>query len=425
MVSEKKDIAVFKLSYYKWSIPEAVLGGIDEQIKGVFINIGRFNVLGMTQRLEEGDVNAFIDKIKEFKQAKAAIPEQVQMGKEFFTEADFNRLIGSFIVVIPAVSNYILEREKNKDYKATISTSFTFVNVEQASPFSQFFVETSGSDKNAEQAVKAAMDAIALQLTFQIRNIPEFQLKTGILEVKGAEVIFELGRDMGIKVGDEYVIIASRVLASGKMYAAEKGLLIVKEVSDEVSVGRVIYADNKPQVGDQLKEVPRLGFESFPYLHVALTGMSEEGEATALAGIRISPTRGFYDFRPILGFEIPFIRNLLWGIPFNLYVGGEYNVYLGKLQVVPMASFGFGAAYLWYLKYLGVEEKGDDFIFSHLGGTANLTLSYLLNRNIKLTLEGGYLYWFSLDPTSIFMDDSLLFKSYGGPFVGAGVGIKF
>ena len=75
-VSQKKDIAVFKLSYYQWDIPDSVLGGIDEELRGVFVNIGRFNVLGMTQRLEPGDLNEFIDKIRQYKQDGRRSPKR-------------------------------------------------------------------------------------------------------------------------------------------------------------------------------------------------------------------------------------------------------------------------------------------------------------------------------------------------------------
>src|SRR4030042_2715371 len=103
-VSQKKDMAFFKLSYYQRDIPDSVLGGIDEEIRGVFVNIGRFTVLGMTQRLEPGDLNEFIDRIRAFKEVRAEMPEAVQMGREFFTQPDFERLGGSLLGVAPSAA---------------------------------------------------------------------------------------------------------------------------------------------------------------------------------------------------------------------------------------------------------------------------------------------------------------------------------
>ncbi len=420
VVSRKQEIAVFSLGYYKSNIPADVLGNIDEEIKGVFINIGRFDVLGMTQRLESEDINAFIDSIKAFKEENVEIPEEVQMGKEFFTAADLNRLIGSFIVVIPSVTSYSSEQLDNGEYRAAVKTTFTFLNVENAKAFAHATVETEAQDESLSKAIRAAINGIPLQLTYEIRKIAEFQLKTGILEVSGSEIIMELGRDLGIKKGDEFVIVTSRVLDSGKTLTQEKGLIIIKEISEEVSIGKIIYAQGGAQVGEQLNEVPRLGFESAPYVHVTLP--SEQGDdSVVLIGLRQTVIRGFYDFRPIFGVEVPVIANILWGIPFNLYMGGEWNNYLGRVQITPMAAVGMAAAYLWYL-----QDDGDPvFIFTHLGGMAQLNISYLVNKDIKFVLEGGYLHWFSMDPTRVLFDEPLLFHDYNGFFAGGGISIKY
>ena len=54
---------------------------------------------------------------------------------------------------------------------------------------------------------------------------------------------------------------------------------------------------------------------------------------------------------------------------------------------------------------------------THAGGLVQLSLSYLLNKNIKLFLDGGYCLWFSLD--------SVLYSDMMGPFVGGGVTVKY
>jgi hypothetical protein len=419
-VSEKKDIAVFRLSYYQWDIPDSVLGGIDEEIRGVFINIGRFTVIGMTQRLEPGDVNGFIDRIKQYKEQRVEIPEEVQMGREFFTQADFERLVGSFIVVVPSVANYLLVREDDGDFNCKIKTSFTFLNVEEGTAFAQAFVETEGTEDNPESAIREALDGIAAQLTFEIRKIPAFQLKTGVLEVRGSELILELGQDMGIKVGDEFLLIGTRILESGKSYTSDYGLIVIKEVSDEVSVGKIIYSRPRPEVGDQLKELPRFGMDAVPYVQYAV-GLLLDTPGTALVGSRFVASRGFYSFRPFAALEVPLRANFLAALPVNLYVGGEYNLYLGRLQLVPSAAVGIGGAYLWYLKYAGVEED-KRFLFTHLGGKAGVGLNYLFTKNLRFSVEVGYMAMFSLVPDRA--ADVIGFPSYDGVYLGIGLNIK-
>jgi hypothetical protein len=421
VVSKKQEIAVFSLGYYKFNIPADVLGNIDEEIKGVFINIGRFDVVGMTQRLESEDINAFIDSIKAFKEENVEIPEEVQMGKEFFTAAELNRLIGSFIVVIPSVTSYSTDKLANGDYQAAVKTTFTFLNVENAKAFAHATVETEAQDESLPKAVRQAINRIPLKLTYEIRKIAEFQLRTGILEVSGSNIIMELGRDLGIKKGDEFVIITSRVLDSGKTLTQEKGLVIIKEISEEVSIGKIIYAKGGAQVGEQMREVPRLGFETAPYVHV-VRDTELKSEPIVLIGLRQTVLRGFYDFRPIAGVEVPLIANIIWGIPFNFYIGGEWNNYLGRWQITPMAALGMGAAYLWYLPE---DIKEHAFIFTHLGGMAQLTISYLATKDVKFVFEGGYMHWFSMDPTGVIFDEPLLFHTYKGLFAGGGISIKY
>jgi len=422
VVSERKEIAVFKLSYYRFDIPNAVLGGIDEEIRSVFINLGRFDVVGLTQRLEEGDLNEFIDKIKMYKEEQVEIPEEVQMGKEFFTKADFDSLVGSFIVVVPAVANYVVARLDTEEYQINIKTSFSFVNVEEGRTFAQAFVDTQGKDENVDLAIKDALDAIPMQLTFEIRKIPEFQLKTGVIEVRGSEIIIELGRDLGLKAGDEYVIVSGEILQSGKALTRENGLVVIKEVSDEVSVAKIIYARPGPQIGDQLQEVPRFGMDTTPYVHLA-KGALYNRDTTILIGARQAVSRGFFGFRPLVGIEVPLIANIAAALPVNIYLGGEYDIYFGRFQLVPMAGLGVGMAYLWYLKYADVPED-KRFFLTHVGGIAGVTANYLFHKNFRFSVEVGYMNWFSLIPLKVFTDN-LTFPDYDGLFVGAGVTIKY
>jgi hypothetical protein len=145
-VSEKKDIAVFGLSYYDWNIPQAAIGMVDSQISDVFINLGRFNILGMTYKLSAGDINAFIEEIKKVKEQNMEVPEAVKLGQETFTEADFNKIVGSFLVVIPVMTFYNVGMEEG-DYKVDIETSFTIINVNELKAISSFKVQSVGMTK--------------------------------------------------------------------------------------------------------------------------------------------------------------------------------------------------------------------------------------------------------------------------------------
>jgi hypothetical protein len=329
-------------------------------------------------------------------------------------------------VVVPAVANYVVARLRTGEYEVNIKTSFSFVNVEEGRTFAQAFVDTEGKDTNQDVAIKAALDAIPAELTFEIRKIPEFQLKTGIVEVRGTQIVIELGRDLGLKPGDEYVILSSEILQSGRALTKEQGLVVIKEVSDEVSVAKVIYARPRPQIGDQLQEVPRFGMDITPYVHYVVQTAAfplPSDQELLFLGARAATSRGFYGFRPIAGIEIPTIANILLAIPLNVYVGGEYDFYIGRFQIVPMAGVGVGMAYLWYLGVADVPEDQRYFI-THFGGKASITANYLFHKNFRISVEAGYNLWFSRIPQASFFKN-LVFPSYDGLFVGAGLIWKY
>lgn len=446
--SERQDIAIFRLNYYgapRDPVPRSetviqlgdvvrierrvesrtadifrqAVGAVDERIRSVFINMRRFNVIGLDQRLAYENVDAFIEALRDYRADSTELPETVLLGQEAFTEADFNRLVGAFYVVIPSVSYYNLVEEE-EEYTATIETSFTIVNVENMTAEEQFFIETEGYDENPVEAMRSAVDGIPSQLEYEVRSIDAFRLRTAVLEVEGREVILEFGRNMGVAKGDEYAIIEPRVTSTGHTITDESGLVLVKEVHDEFSRAHVRYANGGVNAGDQLREIPRFGVDVSVYGHL-LTEPDLSG-ATAAFGLRGTASRGFYRFRPHGGLEIPMTGTILGFLfPMNLYGGGEWNWYLGRVQLSPSFSVGLGG---------GVPTIDnlieDDFLLTHVGGTAKLSLSVLLGRDTVLTLDAGYGRWFGLYDAEGLEEYPILdrfLSGYGG--ILAGVGFTF
>ncbi len=437
--SRREEIAIFRLSYYGqpvFSPPvgvevrvvgrrgsltvsvrgtgnpeydqlfERAFGAVDEQIRSVFINLGRFSVIGMEQRLTQDSVSDFISVLSDYQFERQDLPDAVLLGQQAFTEADFRALSGGFIVVVPSVSWYDLRRLEDGRFRADIEASFTFVDVQNRETFSQFFVSTSGVSANASQAVRDAVDAIAPELSFRVRGMDRFRIRTGVLDVAGRDVIIEFGRNMGLRPGEEYAIVADRVLPNGRIVTAETGLLVVREVQNDVSYARVLYARPGARVGDQLREVPRRGVEAQLYFDLMTDG------ATSLAyliGLRAVPSRGFFAGRPYAAFEIP-VRSgqPTGGLPMNVVLGGEWNLLIGRIRLTPSGGVGLG----------GGIAPGDDqprFYASHIGAIARLTGSLLLTRDILVSVQTGYGLWADLTGR----DDS-----YGGLIVGAAVIFK-
>ncbi|MFW5711944.1 MAG: hypothetical protein ACOCW5_02760 [Spirochaetia bacterium] len=420
-ISEKKDIAVFSLSYSDYSIPSGALGLVDQSIQNVFIDLGRFNIIGMKYRLESNDIDEFISKIKELKQENVEIPEKVRLGEETFTEADFNQLVGSFIVVVPVMSYYNVYEEGN-DYEAEIQTSFTFIKVDTAETFASFQIDTSASGENSRDAVKRAVDMIPIQLQYELRSVPEFQLKTAIVDVVGNEYIMEFGSNMGVQIGDEYVVTREQILPSGYTRTEEIGLFVIKNVSEQVSTAKKIYASEKTGIGDQMVEIPRLGFNGSLYAHVLKDNAPEGTENRFVIGLSATATRGFYNWRPIVGAEVPLGDNFLIWFPVMSYVGMEYNLRLGRLSIAPSAAVGLGAM----VPIIGDEEFRENFDFlASFGGTAKISVNYLLNRDMLLNLNAGYSMYVGLFDDFYFDGDLYTNPAdVEGSFIGAGLTFK-
>jgi len=427
-VSEKKEVAVFKLSYYNWSIPNQVLGSIDAQIRNVIVNLGRFKVLAMTYQLGSDDVNTFINKIKEFKEKNVKIPEEVAMGHVVFTEADLNQLIGSFIVIIPSVVYYDLKiiRDENglfKEYNVSIRTAFSILNVDTMVLEKEILIETSGSDTDKDKAIRDAIDDITGRLEFEIKSVPIFTLKTGVLEVYGRGITLQMGKDMGIKQGFEFVLLEEKVLKSGLKRVNERGLVIVNKVDEEVSEATILYGN--PQEGDQLKEIPRVGVESFLYTHLFIENKNNQFALSSLnIGLRATLSLGVYSIRPIAGVEIPINLSTdedarlnsyliqLFGIPITAYLGVEYTTYMGRLQISPAVSLAMSGFYNPDSSLADSERYG----LTHVGAIGYVQVSYLLNKSVKAAVDLGYSYMFAIDQNA--------FSNTQGVLIGGGIIIK-
>ena len=412
--SDKNDLAVLALSHYQWQIPGGAFSQVNEQIQNVFAGIGRFNVTGVDYRLDSEGIDDFIVKTREVKKNQVALPGMVRLGQEVFTEADFTRLAGSAIVVVPVVTLYTVDRLESDEYQARLEVSFNCIDIDAAGSFALFTVEASARADSGGKAVRFAADRIAPALVLELRTIPEFQLMTGIIDTRGRQVLLGFGANMGLGRGDEYTIVTDTVPSTGDVKSEETGLLVIKEVREEISVGTLIYSDGELNVEDQLREVPRIGLDTGLHMRTIFysSTLANEIDVVALIGIRQSTSLGFMTYRPIIGIDFPF--SLLGyadlpGMIINFYGGGEIVWYLYRFQFVPTAAVGISASV--------PLRDGEVFQLAHAGGFVELVTTYLLGRDIRVTLSLGYSGWFGLTELSG--------DSYFGPQIGIGGTYKY
>ncbi|MCX7027289.1 MAG: hypothetical protein NT061_07395 [Spirochaetes bacterium] len=415
MISQKQDVAIFALGYYGWSIPAQALASIDGEIQKVFADLGRFTVLGVSQRLSSGGLERFIDTMKQAKQANFVMPEKYQFGEAFLTQAEFNKLVGAFIVVAPVVVEFnSFYNSKNVQWETSIKTNVTFIDVAAGgSVLAMKTVSTSGTDKqNQFKSISSAISSIPGQLQYEVRSIPEFQINTRILTADGSTVKLQLGDNMGIKKGDEYAVIQKRTV-EGFDDSKEAGLIVVKEVGQEVSSAQVLYSSIPLGKDAQLREIPRQGVDFDLYIH-SIGG----SDATVAPGFKATASRGFYSFRPFVAAQVPLglMRGFLsYGVeifPVNVLLGGEMVLNMGRLSVAPSAALGVS-----YYHVTSSWVTTDTNFLSHVGAQVGGRVAYLFNRNMRAFVDLGYETWIAVANT-------WGNTGYGGVMFGAGVAFK-
>lgn len=417
-VSEKQDIAVFALGYYGYDIPLETIASVDSEILGVFVNLGRFNVFGQAQRFASADVQSFIDTLRKAKEANFVMPDEYKFGDRQMTEADFNRLVGAFVVVIPTIVDFHSAFNNSQhQYETSIKTSVAFVDVANGTTFGYANIDTNGSSKETQyKSIQLALEGIAPQLTFEIRKIPAFTLKTVVLALSRGEVKLQLGQNMGVQVGDEYAVI-DRSEVAGFSDEREDGLLLIRNVGPEVSTGTILYAGDTLKEGAQLREIPRFGVDLAPYLsYLSYFGTVNGNDSALVIGARGIASRGFYDVRPFGGVQVTADLDL-W-LPIAAYLGVEYDVYMRRLSLYAQGAVG-GATNIIFKWIDDTFSNDDDQFFSHYGLKAGVGASYLITRDLKLYAEAGGEYWFG-----ILSSLGGPWSSYGGASVGLGAVIK-
>ena len=414
-VSEKKEIAIFSLGFYGWDIPQETLGTIDVDIQRVFLDLGRFTIFGMEKRFSSGDVDQFITVLKQMKESTFVLPEKYQFGEAFLTEADFNRLVGAFIIAVPVVTSFNSQYVDGKEWRTDIKTNVSFIDVADGTMIGIANVETQGTSRETQYtSIQDAIAGIPMQLQYEIRKIRQFQNVTRVLASGSGGVDIQLGSNMGIKKGDEYAVIESDEL-EGFLDEREVGLILIKEVGTTRSKGTILYSGIPIAKDVQLREIPRLGADIALYAHnyVYVDGQGDK-DSSFLVGARFEMTRGFYNVRPYAAVQA--ITDMSKWIPLNVVIGGQYSVFMRRMEVGARAGLVGGSNAL--VKILEEEfATDDDPWFTQVGVSGGAYLSYLFSRDMKLFIEGQFDYLLGLTEEPVF-------GSYGGYQIGAGVTFK-
>ena len=426
-VSAKKDIAVFRLSSQS-EMPDDVAAVLDQRITAIITSFKRFNVIGMQYRLKAVDTAAFIQKIQESKSDMSNLPETVLSGEEAFTRSDWEQLTTAFLVFVPQVNAYdetlLYEEVKTQDgtravkpyWKISIEGSLSIIDAsgeksQRTLPFSAKSILTQRSD-----AIDSAIDDIAASIYNTIKFESAFALTTGVIDFdrRTNTVTIELGRDMGIRIGDEY-FLQKTVFIGGRPSAVTTGLCIISQVHDTFSTAKVIYTDQPIVEGDAVKESPSS--------HITVQGYG--GITVPITGIQQNSANDYLRVQPTIGIKMTYQNNFHTGIslgyeyaiqqplnsseahthkpislsPFGtMYLGfGLYNFYTARFKITPELQFCYTGISV-SAQPSGKNRYRSNFstTASQIEGRALLTADYFISQGWTFGAGAGLGYRYAL-----------------------------
>lgn len=396
-VSDKKDIAVFMTATKTDDVPAALYEAVDDTIMHVFRSMDRFTVIAVEERYTADSVDEFIRTIRQNREQNAEIPEAVYAGKQALTKDDWLKLVSAYVIVMPAFTEYelsVLQYEwVDTDYDGYVDTLYTeyavkytvqfiLLNMETEKMIGTFSLKHSGAGKSVKKALNQSLLLLADDLEFNVRKIPEFRIKTGITDIAGKTVSFELGKNRGISVGDEFALMEFDT-DGGTVRERENGLLMVTEVNENASKALLLYSDGEPTFAEQLAEVPRLPVEFKVYGSLFMnSGTVQNKFLYGGFGVSAVQTRGFYRFRPFYSAEVYFDKKIIeTGVPVGLLIGCQLgNIFIGRFQFSPEISAG--------AKMLFVKPNAPP-VFSGFALKGLAGFHFLVSRDIKLGFETG------------------------------------
>ena len=407
-IETRQRVILFDTGTSVQNAPQQLLDSIDEQLALSFNTFKGFELQHLPYRLRSEDINRFTIEVraalddKETGAAGDGSVGPITIHGERITADDVTTIINSYMVIVPVLSEFSeTEGEEEGPYTVTADSTITAIRVFDTRTMVRFSVRAEGTGEGREEAVQNAAEQAALLLHEAVSDIPLFRVTEGIINIlRERKVVISFGSERGVKQGDIFGILDQE--------GNEIGRLIVERVEEDHSFARVFYADKPLQIGNRVVKKDYAGAVSTPYMH-AVIGFDANPFKAAVVGFRQTFSRGVFLLRPLFGVEVPFLFGFgpvpfPFGFHVHLYAGGEMNWYAGRVLVAPRVAGGIGLS-------TGEQYGG----LTHAGFLAEITVSHIVSKRLRLFGEFGYTYWFGFDDIS----------GYGGWVFGLGLIIHF
>jgi hypothetical protein len=284
---------------------------------------------------------------------------------------------------------------------------------EDAPPGAEAADESPGAEDALAEEAPAAEEASADEEPEEI--LPYNTL----VHIMSGEVIFLIDPQARPAVGDLYELVRG---------GEDIGLLMVNETQGKIAVARIVFSDEDPQPGDEVREAARAGIETTLYGGTFLKDNFSKS-FMPMGGLRLVLARWFYYTRPVLEIETFSARAhpglaLTDTVPVNVSVGAEItNLYMGRFQIGFVALAGTGWSYL-NEEAAGVFDADKGIHFRHINGKMFVSLGCLLARRVKITADAGILAMFDRWQTFSGINDAGYFGRKVAPFFTFGLTLR-
>jgi hypothetical protein len=386
-----KPAAVLRFSLGKTGLDSALFAEAEAGIRKLIAERGRFAVTPTDLTLSPDEAALLFESLQTYQGDPASVNDEMAIGETKVPKAVYLQLAAAAVIVIPAVIECRVTEDRrpsgNVNYKVTLKTSFDFIKREGEFTRVTRLVETMGYDPDRDRAIGDAIKTIGPMFSYELASLQELKAATTILVLENGEAIIERGGKQGALLGAEYSVRGVRDAGAGTSTEREKGLIIVSEVTDDVSVGRLAYADADVAAGDAVEEVPRLGLEISPYTF-ALIPPSFTGDLAWYTGVRVTLAKAVYTVRPFLATEFviyPFSTYQSW-FPVRPFLGLELRFRIGRFELAALPMIGVEE---WFSLSPGLSST-----FMGFGLRGIVQAGLLVSRDIRVFLEAGYEYWF-------------------------------
>ncbi len=384
-----RSVVLFGFSPGDTGIGAEKLADILTGMKQALVERGGYEVVVLDAALDSTEAAVLFEKLKA-RRGAAQAPEAIVLGDKTIAPADVEKLLRTDACVVSSLAAYASEEEQRaagSRFKVRLKTIFDFILWKGEATRETRTVETMGYDAAAERSLEDAIRTILPQFTYESEILWARERQAVVLALNDGEAFIDRGRKQGVLPGTEFVVKGVETTADNRLVEREKALLAVSEVTEDGSVGTVLYADGTLAEGDAVEEVPRLGIELSTQA-VGFIPMDPAVPPAVYAGLRITLAKGVYTLRPFIAVETlvyPF-SNYQWWFTLRPFVGAEIRVRLGRLELAALPMVGLEE---WVALAPGYTST---FIGFGLRGLVQVGL--LVSRDVRIFLEGGYEYWF-------------------------------